>query len=84
MCVYAQQAQRDYDVKDAELLGFSRGALIELLDKNFATGWFVGRCFGRTGNFPAEYVQVDDADAPPSTAEMTRYNIFPGIFKGVN
>ena len=57
------QAVFDYHGRAAEELSFLRGSLIEVMSKDAAIsgdeGWWTGRCEGKLGVFPANYVQSD-------------------------
>jgi amphiphysin len=48
----------DFDAQQPGDLSFRRGDLIEVLEKtDDRNGWWRGRCSGREGVFPGNYVQ---------------------------
>jgi myosin-1 len=47
-----------YDAAEADELSFAVGDVIELVSKD-DPGWWTGKCRGRTGIFPSNYVQSD-------------------------
>ncbi|ORZ41111.1 hypothetical protein BCR44DRAFT_43601 [Catenaria anguillulae PL171] len=52
-------AQYDFDAQQEGDLGFRRGDVITVLKKGDGTNqWWLGRCNGREGMFPANYVEV--------------------------
>lgn len=48
----------DNEVDDEEELSFTQGTRIEILEKD-DSGWYKGRCNGRVGLFPVNYVKLE-------------------------
>uniref|UniRef100_A0A3P9BW86 Osteoclast-stimulating factor 1 n=1 Tax=Maylandia zebra TaxID=106582 RepID=A0A3P9BW86_9CICH len=55
----------DYTAANGEEMGFSKGQLINVLDKS-NPDWWKGESNGVTGLFPTNYVQMTTADVDPS------------------
>jgi len=49
-------AQFDYAAQDADELALRKGCVVEVLDDSDG-GWWRGKCAGKTGMFPANYVK---------------------------
>lgn len=55
----------DYTAANGEEMSFSKGQLINVLDKS-NPDWWKGESNGVTGLFPTNYVQMTTADVDPS------------------
>ena len=71
-------AQFDYNCESASEISLEAGDVVEVLDQR-KSGWWLGRCRGKEGLFPASFVVEIDAEqsneaAPPAAnvpAEQT-------------
>lgn len=55
----------DYTAANGDEMSFSKGQLINVLDKN-DPDWWKGELNGATGLFPTNYVKMTTADCDPS------------------
>lgn len=55
----------DYAAANSDEMSFSKGQLINVLDKN-DPDWWKGELNGATGLFPTNYVKMTTADCDPS------------------
>lgn len=55
----------DYKAANGDEMSFSKGQMINVLDKN-DPDWWKGELNGATGLFPTNYVKLTTADCDPS------------------
>ena len=75
MSVYKPQAKAlyDYDAQQSDELALKVGDVIDLTDTN-NQDWWIGTCNGKTGTFPAVYVEkMEQAPIKPKIANPNKY-----------
>jgi len=59
---FKAKATFDYDAEEENELGFKEGDIVTVTKKD-ASGWWEGECNGKSGMFPANYVEVIEGPA---------------------